>query len=333
MSYVIYAGVGGTGPWDGDKYENENGPDTFVRKLQLEWPYGPAEYFRGPGAEGIGTNTTIVWRVLNFIVQTSLHEPGCKGIVLCGHSRGAAALVVAARRLMLEYFTGVDLFVALDPVNCTPSPESHYVPSNVKLMVKPMRRPDTNSRPTWGNCATLWNPLTTTVYRDTFFGTHAAIGGQVWGIESVSPAGYIHEWPEPWDTRVSLYDDEKARRQVWNYIYPNITRVCRNLLGSEAEKPVEKPIGVMPIPGAPAGPGLPQYGKREHIVSKGESLSLIAGNYWQDVLLWPILWKANKAKVPNPNLIEVGQRLTVPSIAGLTKPELDQARNEGRNWR
>ncbi len=69
-------------------------------------------------------------------------------------------------------------------------------------------------------------------------------------------------------------------------------------------------------------------------VASGESLSLISGRYWGDVLLWPILYKANRQTVgPNPNLITVGMKLSVPNIKNYSSQELEQARAEGRNWR
>ena len=323
MSSIIYAGVGGTGPWSDGKYIAENGPDTFVKKLAIDWAYGPGKlYYRGPGVEGLGTNTTIVHQLVTEVMELRGKMKDCRGVVLCGHSRGGAAVIVAARRLMF-YGVDIDCLILLDPVNCTPWPESHFIPSNVKQVIKPIRNPFTKSRPLWGNCGSAWNPFTTTMDWDHFYGTHASIGGQVWTADSLM-LGYIYEPPEIGPTLVTLADDEACRRDVWNFFYPKMTKICDALMES-GEPAAPPPTAIQPPP--------PSNGSgQKHTVVSGESLSLISGKYWRDVLLWPILWKANKSVVPNPNLIYPGQQLTVPSIAGYSKSQLDQARSEGRHW-
>ncbi|MBM3796511.1 MAG: LysM peptidoglycan-binding domain-containing protein [Acidobacteria bacterium] len=71
-----------------------------------------------------------------------------------------------------------------------------------------------------------------------------------------------------------------------------------------------------------------------YTVVSGDSLSVIAGRKWNDVLLWPILYDANKQVIgSNPNLIKPGQKLTVPSIAGYSASQLSATRERGRNWR
>ena len=71
-------------------------------------------------------------------------------------------------------------------------------------------------------------------------------------------------------------------------------------------------------------------GKTYTVVS-GDSLSLITGRLWGDVLLWPILYDANRAVVgSNPNLIKPGQKLTVPDIGKYSSGQLADARNRGR---
>lgn len=251
--------------------------------------------------------------------------PEYKGIVLCGHSRGAASVIVAARRLMFMGI-GVDLLVLLDPVNCTPSPESHFIPSNVKHVIKPMRHPSTWSRPTWGNCGAVWNPITTSCDWQFFKGTHGAMGGQEW--LTANAQGYIHEFAEPMRTTVTLDADRIARADVWNYVYPKLTKICDGLVGASATAPAAGQ------PSAGSGSGSNGPSKTNHTVVSGESLSLISGKYWKDVLLWPILYDANKSVVgPDPNKIYPGQKLMVPSIAAYNQSQLNDARARGRNWR
>lgn len=324
MSSIIYAGVGGTGPWDNGEYLEANGPETFVKKLSIQWPYGAGKvYYRGPGVEGIGTNTTIVGRLVGDVMDLKGKMADCKGIVLCGHSRGGAAVIVAARRLMM-LGVSVDALVLLDPVNCTPSPESHFIPSNVKHVIKAMRGITTLSRPTWGNCGSVWNPQTTACDWDHFFGTHAAMGGQVWN--TTNAGGFIHETAEHFATRVTLANDVTARTLVWNFFYPKLTKICDALVQSSATTAPQ--VREQPAAGGPGSTG------PKHTVASGESLSLISGKYWKDVLLWPILYDANRSVVgSNPNRISPGQKLTIPSIAAYSQPQLTEVRARGRNWR
>ena len=80
---------------------------------------------------------------------------------------------------------------------------------------------------------------------------------------------------------------------------------------------------------AAAAQEVPRY-----TVRKGDSLSLISGKFYQDVLLWPIVYDANRSVVgSNPNLIQPGMRLGIPDISGLSSAELSQTRERGRNWR
>jgi len=69
-----------------------------------------------------------------------------------------------------------------------------------------------------------------------------------------------------------------------------------------------------------------------YTVVSGDSLSLIAGRFYGDVLLWPVIYDANKSVVgPNPNLIKPGQKFTIPSISGYSQAQLNAIRQRGKN--
>ena len=53
-----------------------------------------------------------------------------------------------------------------------------------------------------------------------------------------------------------------------------------------------------------------QYNK--YVVKAGDSLSKIAQEVLGDVNRWKEIWEANKAAVPDPNAISVGQELLIP---------------------
>ncbi len=50
-----------------------------------------------------------------------------------------------------------------------------------------------------------------------------------------------------------------------------------------------------------------------HTVKKGESLSLIAKHYYDDLKKYKQIYEANRDQLDNPDKIEVGQVLTIPN--------------------
>jgi nucleoid-associated protein YgaU len=54
--------------------------------------------------------------------------------------------------------------------------------------------------------------------------------------------------------------------------------------------------------------------EQEHTVAAGESLSIIAKNYYGSANDWPRIYQANKAIIgDNPDRIRVGQKLKIPA--------------------
>ena len=47
-------------------------------------------------------------------------------------------------------------------------------------------------------------------------------------------------------------------------------------------------------------------------VQPGDSLSKIAKHVYGDATRWKEIWEANKASIPNPDLIHPGQQLSMP---------------------
>jgi len=69
--------------------------------------------------------------------------------------------------------------------------------------------------------------------------------------------------------------------------------------------PKPAPIPLPPIPPPPA--------VKTYSVLPGDSLSKIAQKFYGNPSLWSKIYQANKALIgPNPNLINPGQKLTIP---------------------
>ncbi len=60
------------------------------------------------------------------------------------------------------------------------------------------------------------------------------------------------------------------------------------------------------------GGGTTSGGERKYVVKKGDSLSKIAREMYGDAKLWKKIFEANRDKIKNPDLILVGQELTIP---------------------
>lgn len=67
----------------------------------------------------------------------------------------------------------------------------------------------------------------------------------------------------------------------------------------------------------------------EYIVKKGESLWCIAKykDIYGDDFLWPIIYKANKGQIKDPNLIYPGQKLKIPRD-GFSMDDIKKARKK-----
>jgi hypothetical protein len=55
------------------------------------------------------------------------------------------------------------------------------------------------------------------------------------------------------------------------------------------------------------------HGPASYTVRPGDSLSSIASHAYGNHADWPAVWWANRRKVPNPNVISVGERLVLPA--------------------
>ena len=60
-----------------------------------------------------------------------------------------------------------------------------------------------------------------------------------------------------------------------------------------------------------ANPNAPKLGFG-YEVQAGDSLTKIAKHVYGDASRWKEIWEANKAAIPNPDLIHAGQQLSMP---------------------
>lgn len=64
---------------------------------------------------------------------------------------------------------------------------------------------------------------------------------------------------------------------------------------------------------APGAPAPAASGAQSYTVASGDNLRKISRKFYGDEMKWKKIWEANKAAIPNPDVIRVGQVLQIPS--------------------
>ncbi len=83
-----------------------------------------------------------------------------------------------------------------------------------------------------------------------------------------------------------------------------------NYVNEPAVQPAEPSEPVVTEPSEPTQPTQPIA--NTHVVVKGDNLSKLALKYLGNANKWKVIYEANKSVIKDPNLIYVGQTLTIP---------------------
>jgi hypothetical protein len=90
--------------------------------------------------------------------------------------------------------------------------------------------------------------------------------------------------------------------------------------------------GFPPVLEANGAPAIPP--RWYHKVMPGDWLSKLAITYYNDVLKWPIIHDANRAKIgSDPNKIRPNQILAIPDLASLTDDQIADAQKRAKEWK
>ncbi|MDH3975310.1 MAG: LysM peptidoglycan-binding domain-containing protein [Deltaproteobacteria bacterium] len=92
------------------------------------------------------------------------------------------------------------------------------------------------------------------------------------------------------------------------------------------EEYVEPP---MPVE-EPEAPVVESYDKTAHVVVKGENLWTISeyGDVYSDPFQWPVIYKANRNQIKDPDLIYPNQEFEIPR--DVSQEEIDDAVHEAK---
>ena len=335
VGIVIVDGTGGGFLYPNDVMYDLDYGNSNCKKIDKMFPN--TLYQRGPTVVGLEMGTILQGTIQN--AHRFCVTPECKGLILIGHSRGGAAVIAAAQKLDQEG-VAVDFMGLFDAVEMDVnfSYDVDCIPANVKAVRHGQRMPSTLSRPWWGNCGDAWGGGAN--FRRPYWGTHGSLGGVPPPLTAQNAGDWIWEDANALSTLVTIEKGHMASTSIWQWI---LAGIVETVTAVEARKPEDWERGEygkgrswLPPGGRPnyggGGGGKPGGGGQKHIVQSGESLSLIAGQYWKDVLLWPIIYDANVGVIgTNPNLIQPRQPLTIPDISGYSKAKLDENRARGRN--
>jgi nucleoid-associated protein YgaU len=306
---IVLVGIEGA---EGNAQDPNSGyAGSFIHHLVKSWAgRGAAEYIPGPSSDPKGTLPTAVVAMQRAVLLHKTNQ--ADGLILAGYSRGGAAAIVAAQLLDKAGIT-VDYLALFDAIERDRSIDASEIGANVLFAVHAKRASSANSRPLWGTCGTR---ARNNLLNCDFHVTH-------WGASGVP----LHEGiplgvnPTDFVTETDFVRGNERQTQVtWQQEITNSTAL-KNFMHQHM---------LLAYHRIELGKGRKV---RQHIVVQGESLSLIAGHYWKDVLLWPLLHDANKGTIGlDPNQIKPGQNLMIPDLSSFAPGQLDNARQRGRNW-
>ncbi len=215
---AILFGIDGTGATKDQKYR-EDTADSFVRRLCERGPVVVKGYERGP--------TTVGFKMLHAIrtgvefIKTQRAAGNNDPIILTGHSRGAAGVVVVAERLKGDGIN-VEALMLFDCVDRHISIDASVIPNNVANVLHIRRHRSARSRESFGNDGTRWNAPTN--YEERFFvGTHGSMGGTYWKPkvqDGEKLTDIVNEGFPDGRTAVTFAQDKACSEAIWANVQP-----------------------------------------------------------------------------------------------------------------
>ncbi|HIE43929.1 MAG TPA: LysM peptidoglycan-binding domain-containing protein [Candidatus Omnitrophica bacterium] len=143
---------------------------------------------------------------------------------------------------------------------------------------------------------------------------------ELWGNRGIGPKGYIVGAPpgvekeEKREERIVVQPkmlSEEELQSLRDEISQTISRVE---LGKEERRELEHYLSQIENQLKAYKEQFETLGGMTYTIKKGDSLWSIARDHYGDAYKWPIIYRANKDKIDNPNLIYPGQHLSIPAI-------------------
>lgn len=200
--------------------------NSFVRTI-CNRASGQVLYRRGPVALGGGLSDAITAGV-NHVVSSRRSNPGAP-VLLTGYSRGAAGVVVVAKRLKSQNIN-VAAMLLFDCVDRHLFIDAEIIPDNVAHVFHVQRHPDAGSRESFGNDGMRYYPAKTKYEPiERFLCTHGGMGGCPWEIPPGGKGSDIIDegfgaGSNDGPTNVTYDQDARVSRDVWAACVPFMQR-------------------------------------------------------------------------------------------------------------
>lgn len=247
MTYDIFFGIDGTGPYSDTEYAQQFA-QSYVRQWWNSNLFTSATYLRGPGTDGISTGVSAQRAAAKVAEKVaSLHGKRVARVFLAGYSRGGAAVIEAAHHLKVMKITVHGLFL-FDAVDRSLTIDKTVIPSNVCFSRHAMRDPAGESRGSFGNCGTS-KQGNVNAKAMTFLTTHGGMGGTPWGNKAVrdgkidegddtisgalrigryaTPLGFVADQIYNYArmTRITPAQEATGSKQVWRWMQGELSYV------------------------------------------------------------------------------------------------------------
>lgn len=223
---IILIGVDGTGEHAEDKYDVATDAkydaamkDSFVSRICRATRSLRKKYYRGPDWKGFGGNlvrpATVSEEVQRLLEQSGQSDP----IFLTGYSRGGA-IVIHAARLLHKSGIEVEGMFLFDAVERSIMLKAKSIPDNVKHCYHAVRKKETHSRRSFGNCGLVRDGGMAFDGKQEFFTTHGGMGGTPWGAKGARKDGFIHESFPDGKTNVTPAAEAEGTKMVHEWMWP-----------------------------------------------------------------------------------------------------------------
>ncbi len=113
------------------------------------------------------------------------------------------------------------------------------------------------------------------------------------------------------DTFIGIAEKVYGDRTKWQVIF----EANRKQVPDPGRLPVGQKLVIPPLPKSALKVEKPlprAAGDLSHVVQRGDTLYKLAEKYYGDGSLWKEIHEANKKSIPNPDRLELGQRLVIP---------------------
>ncbi len=138
---------------------------------------------------------------------------------------------------------------------------------------------------------------------------------ELWGNQGVGVKGYIVGTPPVIEMTQTAISPRMLTEGELQALKDEISRTIKTVeLQKEQRKELEYYLAQMESQLAAYKEQFQVRGGVTYTVGKNDSLWRIANKHYGDPYKWPVILRANKDKIPNPNLIYPGQELQIPQI-------------------